>query len=85
VGGRSTKLLCEKSDAAPSFGRSKRFAFGGNLDFRNATIVIRADSSAPERKVAAMLSEEIKRRTQLGLKIETRRFPGPAIVLGWTD
>src|SRR6185295_16857939 len=53
------------------------------LDFKGAAIVIPADASTPERKAAAMLSEEIEKRTQLRLKIQTTQpASGPAFVLG---
>jgi len=53
-----------------------------NLDFRSATIVISASASTPERKAAAMLSEEIEKRTQLRLRVQTQAAAGPAFVLG---
>ncbi len=52
-----------------------------NLDFRNATIVIPAGASTPERKAAAMLAEEIEKRTQLRLKVQTEPAAGAAFVL----
>jgi hypothetical protein len=56
-----------------------------SLDFRNAVIVIPSSASTPERKAAAMLSEEIEKRTQLRLKVQTQPPTGPAIVLGRAD
>ncbi len=53
-----------------------------NLDFRNAAIVIPAGASVPERKAAAMLAEEIEKRTQLRLKVQTAAASGAAFVLG---
>ena len=53
-----------------------------NLDFRNAAIVIPAGASVPERKAAAMLAEEIEKRTQLRLKVQTVAASGAAFVLG---
>ncbi len=53
-----------------------------NLDFRSAAIVISSNASAPERKAATMLSEEIEKRTQLRLKVQTRAADGPEFVLG---
>ena len=56
-----------------------------NLDFRGAVIVIPSNASAPERKAAAMLSEEIEKRTQLRMKVQTQAPDGPAFVLGRID
>jgi hypothetical protein len=57
-----------------------------NLDFRGAVIVIPSNASVPERKAATMLSEEIEKRTQLRLKVQTTQaVDGPAFVLGRTD
>ena len=57
-----------------------------NLDFRGAVIVIPLNASVPERKAATMLSEEIEKRTQLRLKVQTTPVvEGPAFVLGRTD
>ena len=55
------------------------------LDFRNAVIVIPMGASMPERKTAAMLSEEIEKRTQLRLKVQTQAASGPAFVLARAD
>src|SRR5919202_2611446 len=55
------------------------------LDFRNAVIVIPANASKPEKKAAAMLSEEIEKRTQLRLPVQTQAATGPAFILGRTD
>jgi hypothetical protein len=52
------------------------------LDFRNAVIVISAHASMPERKAAEMLTQEIEKRTQLRLKVQTEPPSGPAFVLG---
>jgi hypothetical protein len=53
------------------------------LDFRGAAIVIPADASTPERKAATMLSQEIEKRTQLRLKIQsTQPASGPVFILG---
>ena len=61
-------------------------AWAQPLDLRTAAIVILADATIPEKKAAAMLSEEIEKRTQLRLKIENEpRAGGPAIVLGRAD
>jgi hypothetical protein len=56
-----------------------------NLDFRSAVIVIPSNPSTPERKAAAMLSEEVEKRTQLRLKVQTQAAEGPAFVLGRAD
>jgi len=53
-----------------------------SLDFRHAAIAIPANASMPERKAAAMLAEEIEKRTQLRLKVQTKPPEGPAFVLG---
>ena len=51
-------------------------------DLRNATIVIDRAASKPQQKAAAMLAEEIEKRTQLRLKIANARAPGqPAFTL----
>src|SRR5579884_233767 len=55
------------------------------LDMRNAVISIPADASTPERKAAAMLSEEIEKRTQLRLPVRTAQSGQPAFVLGRAD
>lgn len=55
------------------------------LDFRTAVIVIPANASMPEKKAASMLSEEIEKRTQLRLPIQTQSATGPAFILGRTD
>jgi hypothetical protein len=55
------------------------------LDFRGAVIVIPSTASVPERKAATMLAEEIEKRTQLRLKIESRTTEGPAFILGRPD
>ncbi len=55
------------------------------LDMRNAVIAIPADASTPERKAAAMLSEEIEKRTQLRLPVKTGQPGGPAFVLARAD
>jgi hypothetical protein len=52
-----------------------------NLDLRQAAIVISPNASIPERKSAAMLAEEIEKRTQLRLKIQTQPASGPAFIL----
>src|SRR5450432_2790043 len=56
-----------------------------NLDFRGAVIVIPSTASTPERKAAVMLAEEIEKRTQLRLKVQTQPADGPAFVLGRSD
>src|SRR5579885_22924 len=55
------------------------------LYMRNAVISIPADASTPERKAAAMLSEEIEKRTQLRLPVRTAQSGQPAFVLGRAD
>jgi hypothetical protein len=51
-------------------------------DLRNATIVIDRAASKPQQKAAAMLAEEIEKRTQLRLKIASAQVPGqPAFIL----
>src|SRR5437660_1566319 len=55
------------------------------LDFRNAVIVISPNATTPEKKAAAMLSEEIEKRTQLRLKVQTQAASGPAFLLGRSD
>src|SRR5579884_3139190 len=55
------------------------------LDMRNAVISIPADASTPARKAAAMLSEEIEKRTQLRLPVRTAQSGQPAFVLGRAD
>ena len=55
------------------------------LDFRNAVIVISPSATMPEKKAAVMLSEEIEKRTQLRLKVQTQAAAGPAFVLGRGD
>jgi hypothetical protein len=55
------------------------------LDFRNAVIVIPANASMPEKKAAIMLSEEIEKRTQLRLKVQTQPATGAAFLLGRTN
>jgi hypothetical protein len=57
----------------------------GKLDFRGAAIVIPPNASMPERKAAAMLAEEIEKRTQLRPKIGNRMSDGPAFILGRPD
>ncbi len=52
-----------------------------NIDLRQAAIVIAPNASVPERKSAAMLAEEIEKRTQLRLKIQTQPASGPAFIL----
>ncbi len=47
--------------------------------------MIPSNASTPERKAAAMLSEEIEKRTQLRLKVQTQAAEGPAFVLGRID
>lgn len=54
------------------------------LDFRNSVIVIPAGASVPEKKTAAMLAEEIEKRTQLRLKVQSEPAQGPAFVIGRT-
>jgi hypothetical protein len=57
-----------------------------DLDFRGAVIVIPAGATVPEQKAAAMLSQEIEKRTQLRLKLQTAQpASGPAFVLGRAD
>src|SRR4051812_49322153 len=56
-----------------------------SLDFRNAVIVIPANASTPEKKAATMLSEEIEKRTQLRLRIQSQPASGAAFVLGRVD
>ena len=52
------------------------------LDFKDATIVLPAGATAPQKNAARMLSEEITKRTQLRLPIaETMPAKGPAILL----
>jgi hypothetical protein len=51
------------------------------LDFKNAVIVLPANPSVPEKKAAAMLSEEIEKRTQLRPKVRSEPTSGPAFIL----
>jgi hypothetical protein len=52
------------------------------LDFKNAVIVLPEGASVPQRKAAAMLAEEIEKRTQLRLRtVSARPADGPAFVL----
>jgi hypothetical protein len=60
-------------------------ASAATLDFRQAVIVIPANASTPEKKAATMLSEEIEKRTQLRLKVQTQPATGPAFILGRSD
>ncbi len=53
----------------------------GTLDLRQAVIVLPAGASRPEQKAAAMLSEEIEKRTQLRLKTQASPAEGAAIIL----
>ena len=39
----------------------------------------------PEKKAATMLSEEIEKRTQLRLKVQTQPATGPAFLIGRVD
>lgn len=55
-------------------------AFGA-VDLRQAAIVVPANASMPMRKAAAMLSEEIEKRTQLRLKTQADAPSGAAILL----
>ncbi len=55
--------------------------FASTLDLRQAVIVIPANATMPQRKSASMLAEEIEKRTQLRLKIQSQRAQGTAIVL----
>jgi len=54
-----------------------------NLDFRSAVIVIPPNASTPQRKTAAMLSEEIEKRTNAydawGVPMWDQYIRGPAI------
>jgi hypothetical protein len=53
------------------------------LDLKNATIVAPPGLAGPEKKAAAMLSEEIEKRTRLRLPVVDRApASGPSIVLG---
>ncbi len=54
---------------------------GAGLDLRQAVIVTSGSASMQERKAAQMLTEEIEKRTQLRLKIQTQPASGAAIVL----
>jgi hypothetical protein len=56
-------------------------ALAANLDLRQAAIVIPLNASVAQRKSASMLAEEIEKRTQLRLKIQTQRPQGAAFVL----
>jgi hypothetical protein len=56
-------------------------AAAATLDFRNAAIVLPPNASTPEKKAAAMLSEEIEKRTQLRPKVQSELPSGPALVL----
>src|SRR3954453_22576753 len=56
-----------------------------SLDFRNAVIVIPANASTQEKKAATMLSEEIGKRTQLRLSVQSQPASGPAFILGRAD
>ena len=55
------------------------------LDFANAVIVIPPNATAPEKKAATMLSEEIEKRTQLRLKVQSQPASGAAFVIGRAD
>ncbi len=55
------------------------------LDFRNAVIVVPAGASVPEKKAATMLAEEIEKRTQLRLHIQSYAAQGPAFIIGRAD
>ena len=55
------------------------------LDFANAVIVIPPNATAPEKKAATMLSEEIEKRTQLRLKVQSQPASGAAFVIGRPD
>ena len=55
------------------------------LDFRNAVIVISTNASTQEKKAAVMLREEIEKRTQLRLRVQTQPADGPAFLLGRSD
>ena len=50
----------------------RRVLAAANLDLRQAVIVIPSNATMPEHKSAAMLTEEIEKRTQLRLKIQTQ-------------
>src|SRR5690606_33268273 len=55
------------------------------LDFRNAVIVISTNASTQEKKAAIMLQEEIEKRSQLRLRVQTQPADGPAFLLGRGD
>jgi hypothetical protein len=53
------------------------------LDLKNAAIVVSPNAASPEGKAAAMLADEIEKRTRVRLKVMDRwTGAGPAILLG---
>ncbi|HWZ30481.1 MAG TPA: hypothetical protein VNX18_04075 [Bryobacteraceae bacterium] len=54
----------------------------GAMDLRNATIVAPSTLPSPERKAAAMLSDEIAKRTRIRIPVAERAGSGPAILMG---
>jgi hypothetical protein len=53
------------------------------LDLKNATIVTAPNAASPEKKAAAMLADEIEKRTRLRLAVTERwSGAGPAILVG---
>src|ERR1041385_5157748 len=70
--------------AASAFAASLPL-LAANLDMSRAVIAIPGNASTPEKKAAAMLAEEIEKRTQLRLKVQSQAPSGPAFVLGRAD
>jgi hypothetical protein len=54
----------------------------GAMDLRDATIVAPSTLPSPERKAAAMLSDEIAKRTRIRIPVAERAGSGPAILVG---
>ena len=53
------------------------------IDLKNATVVVSPNAPSPERKAAAMLVDEIERRTRIRLPVTERRpGSGAAILVG---
>ena len=53
------------------------------IDLKNATVVVSAGAPSPERKAAAMLVDEIEKRTRIRLPVAERRpGSGAAILVG---
>src|SRR5580704_1813929 len=53
------------------------------IDLRNANVVVAVNAPSPERKAAAMLVDEIEKRTRIRLPVRNRWSGStPAIALG---